>query len=1469
MEKDEFEEDIQNFKATFIKRKQDSHSHVIGKLERISRFIFRLISKNPKIFFKKLLSLQDLPQNNEEEDLKLSKISEKIQEHLIILSRDPKYKEVIGPNENSFCLYDTLLLIITRRERVLCIIFEILKSLIAVILIVLINLGFKGYDRLMENKVLTGFLLLLSSCFFVAAEFLTLKITNFRNKIYLLRRQGLYLLVFDKLSISDSYFLSKADKNLVYRLFYSDSDSYCKNPRTLSGVPPMIILNLFLIFAVSCWQDSIFHWIQLSIVVRNVIGAILLIFKVYFLNIHKRSSLKSRKLLYEMICNFKAIRASNLTQKCMDIIENVTKMKSNIMKKVYFFNSALYLLSQFWFPYFAIFIPYFIALCFYPEYLQDNFDLKKNSKEGLLRFVPNTRQILSTLFISIFIEPFYRNLLEDLEASLESRYSQHLFDRFFNNDLVIEPPLGEAEHMELGGIIIDNCQVLERDKKDALEILNAIHENSDDEMKLRIESDFQFKDKASLKTASKTIKFTRELTMLNKKISFMSSNRKKKGEFPIRLRQIFSNLNMEISPGAKLCIYNNNQTESISGFMKILCGDTVISEGNLSVKGRCFYYNPNRMTFLTGSTIQDNIIYGAEYNADRYQQTLKLLNISFDAYLGRDFYQVTRRGENLKMDDRRMIMLARMLYSDSDIYIIEDLLNENNTLMVLSIIKNLFKNVLATQTIIYNSNLYQFMDLSTQILQFETKEKFWVFKTNQFREVYLTTKRTSRKHIDNGNQVILQSKIKNSLFITSAGYEEEIAIHKQLKTQMEQIEKFKQENKNIIDQLVHGILLTQKRRTEGTNLLELGQKKLTNFLVYYFKQLMKYSKKPTIVCFVSTIASSCFFYLFEWYIFFPENGTDADKWLAKSFSMKRIIMVVVFFILYSFFHWVKVVSYSYASKQTAFQMHLTTLTKLENASVKFIDKLSPPTVQNHISDETDDLYRQFSMVNLGLLDAFLDVQVCSILMAISNSIVLPLVWTMIGTIPGYLITDRITRGYRNLQKLQDHFLNKLSRFNYHLLGNLPNYRINKRLAKMDHTFAELNNSLVIVEREMQYVLRLLSIIIHCVEIYVILTFTSTLIINLLIPKMNFFNSDQLFYSYTFFLAFRLVSQMKSFRIFFYFKVAYVSSRFSKLVEFSQLLDKNQRVVESHTWKKLEFDESASIIFKNVGLTLGYRPVLKKITFKIKSLDRFGIVGVDGVGRKSIFEILTGAKTIDQNPKSRLSVFGLGLEEIDQKLQQQILLILPVSILLEGTIRSNIDPYKKSCDAKIIELLKIFNLESFFQQSAEDDAEILEIEQLSPINWIELGLLSEKQEGKESKKNPSPVPNKKSMLPASDKESKSHMTIDKLIDHEQEKSFLKVSQNNLGRHGHDKGMRCSTMYVKRSVLSKQESNSRLDQKQNKNNLQAKAIGRNSIGHDEPHSPDIVGEAFDFGRKICFIRLKNSTSRISAKKAFTQS
>lgn len=75
----------------------------------------------------------------------------------------------------------------------------------------------------------------------------------------------------------------------------------------------------------------------------------------------------------------------------------------------------------------------------------------------------------------------------------------------------------------------------------------------------------------------------------------------------------------------------------------------------------------------TGS-IRENILFGSALNHQRYQQTLQTCSLVKDLELlpHGDLTEIGERGVNLSGGQKQRIQLARALYQDADIYLLDD-----------------------------------------------------------------------------------------------------------------------------------------------------------------------------------------------------------------------------------------------------------------------------------------------------------------------------------------------------------------------------------------------------------------------------------------------------------------------------------------------------------------------------------------------------------------------------------------------------------------------------------------------------------------------------------------------------------------------------------------------------------------------------------------------------------------------------
>ena len=109
----------------------------------------------------------------------------------------------------------------------------------------------------------------------------------------------------------------------------------------------------------------------------------------------------------------------------------------------------------------------------------------------------------------------------------------------------------------------------------------------------------------------------------------------------------------------------------------------------------------------------------------------------------------------------------------------------------------------------------------------------------------------------------------------------------------------------------------------------------------------------------------------------------------------------------------------------------------------------------------------------------------------------------------------------------------------------------------------------------------------------------------------------------------------------------------------------------------------------------YRPdtpeILKNINFEINSGDKVGIVGRTGSGKSSMVLALS---RILEPKKGKINIDEIDLQNIDLDFLRQSLSIVPQeTFIIEGKLRDNIDPLNKYTDEDIIKILndlKLFN-----------------------------------------------------------------------------------------------------------------------------------------------------------------------------------
>lgn len=130
-------------------------------------------------------------------------------------------------------------------------------------------------------------------------------------------------------------------------------------------------------------------------------------------------------------------------------------------------------------------------------------------------------------------------------------------------------------------------------------------------------------------------------------------------------------IDLEISKG-NLYIIIGTVGAGKSSFIASILGELKLAQGSKIVRGRISYADQDPWVF--GASVRQNIIFGLEFDRQRYQEVIKVcaLQKDFDQFPRGDQTIVGERGNSLSGGQKARINLARAVYRDADVYLLDD-----------------------------------------------------------------------------------------------------------------------------------------------------------------------------------------------------------------------------------------------------------------------------------------------------------------------------------------------------------------------------------------------------------------------------------------------------------------------------------------------------------------------------------------------------------------------------------------------------------------------------------------------------------------------------------------------------------------------------------------------------------------------------------------------------------------------------
>lgn len=174
-------------------------------------------------------------------------------------------------------------------------------------------------------------------------------------------------------------------------------------------------------------------------------------------------------------------------------------------------------------------------------------------------------------------------------------------------------------------------------------------------------------------------------------------------------------IQLQVKRGMKVAVcgtVGSGKSSLLSGII----GEVQKLSGQVKVSGSKAYV-PQSPWILTGN-IRENILFGSPYDAAKYQRTIKAcaLEKDFELFSCGDLTEIGERGINMSGGQKQRIQIARAVYQDADIYLLDDPFSAVDAHTGTQLVQECLMGILKDKTILYVTHQVEFLPAADLIL---------------------------------------------------------------------------------------------------------------------------------------------------------------------------------------------------------------------------------------------------------------------------------------------------------------------------------------------------------------------------------------------------------------------------------------------------------------------------------------------------------------------------------------------------------------------------------------------------------------------------------------------------------------------------------------------------------------------------------------------------------------------------------
>ncbi|KAJ0743496.1 putative ABC-type xenobiotic transporter [Helianthus annuus] len=172
--------------------------------------------------------------------------------------------------------------------------------------------------------------------------------------------------------------------------------------------------------------------------------------------------------------------------------------------------------------------------------------------------------------------------------------------------------------------------------------------------------------------------------------------------------ETIKNINFEIKKG-ELAVIVGTVGSGKSSLLASVIGEMHKTSGKVKVFGSTAYVA--QMAWIQNKTIQENILFGLPMDQHKYKNVIRTCCLETDLEMMEfgDQTEIGERGINLSGGQKQRIQLARAVYQDSDIYLLDDVFSAVDAHTGSQIFKECVRGILKDKTILLVTHQVDFL----------------------------------------------------------------------------------------------------------------------------------------------------------------------------------------------------------------------------------------------------------------------------------------------------------------------------------------------------------------------------------------------------------------------------------------------------------------------------------------------------------------------------------------------------------------------------------------------------------------------------------------------------------------------------------------------------------------------------------------------------------------------------------------